>query len=394
MSSMKPRTRVNHPPQVTLPPGNRALVAPIYQSVKFEFETVAETERMLRGAAAGFFYSRGGNPTTRALELLLAELQGRDECVVVGSGVAAISVTLLALLGAGDHVLCFVESYGPTRSLIRRTLGRFGVAPTMLSIEDRAGVERVLGERPTRLVWFESPTNPMLKVADVAQLVAAAHAHGALAVMDNTFAGLHNHGGYDVDVFVHSLTKYAAGHGDVMAGAMLARAELARRLRAEAAALGPGLDPHAAFLVQRGLKTYHLRRAAECEGAARVAAYLEGHPRIARVHYPGLISHPGHALAARQMSDFGGIVTCELAGDDAQARSFVEALELFGLTASLGSTESLVMPGLLLQAPELTPEQRAAAGISPATARLSIGIEDPDDLIADLAQALARAFGD
>ena len=394
MSSMKPRTRVNHPPQVTLPPGNRALVAPIYQSVKFEFETVAETERMLRGAAGGFFYSRGGNPTTRELELLLAELQGRDECVVVGSGVAAIAVTLLALLGVGDHLLCFVETYGPTRSLIRRTLGRFGVAHTMLSIEDRGGIERVLGERPTRLVWFESPTNPMLKIPDLEQLIEAAHRHGALAVMDNTFAGLHNHAGYEVDVFVHSLTKYAAGHGDVMAGAMLARAELARRLRAEAAALGPALDPHAAFLVQRGLKTYHLRRAAECEGAARVAAFLEGHPRIARVHYPGLPSHAGHALASRQMSDFGGIVTCELAGDGAQARSFVEALELFGLTASLGSTESLVMPGLLLQSAELTPEERAAAGISPAMARLSIGIEDPDDLVADLAQALARAFGD
>ena len=394
MSSMKPRTRVNHPPQVTLPPGNRALVAPIYQSVKFEFETVAETERMLRGAAGGFFYSRGGNPTTRELELLLAELQGRDECVVVGSGVAAIAVTLLALLAAGDHVLCFVESYGPTRALIRRTLGRFGVAHTLLSIEDRAGMERVLAERPTRLVWFESPTNPMLKIADVAQLCELAHAHGALAVMDNTFAGLHNHGDCAVDVFVHSLTKYAAGHGDVMAGAMLARTELARRLRAEAAALGPGLDPHAAFLVQRGLKTYHLRRAAECAGAARVAAFLAAHPRIARVHYPGLPGHAGHALACRQMSDFGGIVTCELAGDEAQACRFVEGLELFGLTASLGSTESLVMPGVLLQSPELTSEQRAAAGISPLTARLSIGIEDPEDLVADLAQALARACSD
>ena len=394
MTSMKPRTRVNHPPQVTLPPGNRALVAPIYQTVKFEFETVAETERMLRGDGEGFFYSRSGNPTTRELELLLAELQGRDECIVVGTGVAAVSATLLALLAAGDHLLCFVETYGPTRRLIRRTLGRFGVAHTMLSIEDRAGVERVLAERPTRLVWFESPTNPMLKVVDVAWLVGAAHAHGALAVMDNTFAGLHNHGGYDVDVFVHSLTKYAAGHGDVMAGAILARTELARRLRAETAALGPGLDPHAAFLVQRGLKTYYLRRAAECEGAARVAAFLEGHPRIARVHYPGLASHAGHALARQQMNDSGGVVTCELAGEAAQARSFVESLALFGLTASLGSTESLVMPGLLLHSAELNSEQRAAAGITPTIARLSIGIEDPEDLIADLAQALKRAFGD
>jgi len=389
---MKPSTRTNHPPRVTLPAGNRALVEPIYQSVKYEFETVAATERMLRGEADGYYYSRRGNPNTRALELLLAEMQGRDECVVVGSGIAAVAVALLGLLAAGDHVLCFVETYGPTRSLIRRTLARFGVTHTLLSIEDDAGIERVLAERPTRLVWFESPTNPMLKLTDVGRLVALAHRHGALAVMDNTFGGLHAHAASEVDVFVHSLTKYAAGHGDVLAGAVIARAELARRVRAEVLALGPTLDPHAAFLVQRGLKTYHVRRRAECDGAAQVAHYLADHPRVSRVHYPGLPADPGHALARAQLGDFGSIVTCELAGGAAEANTVAESLELFGLAASLGSTESLVLPGQLLDSPDFTPEQRRLSGIKPSTVRLSIGLEDPEDLVADLAQALARAF--
>src|SRR5579863_5764802 len=225
---MKKPTRVNHPPEVELPPGNRALVAPIYQSVKFEFETLADTERFLRGEQPGFFYSRGSNPTTRQLELLLAELQGRSDCLVTATGVAAISAALLALTKQGDHILCFVETYNPTRYLIRRLLGRFGVTHTMLSIEDLPGIEQVLACKPTRLVLFESPTNPVTKIADIAAITRLAHAAGALAVMDNTFAGFHQHGEYQVDLFVHSLTKYASGAGDVMGGAVTGHTELIR----------------------------------------------------------------------------------------------------------------------------------------------------------------------
>lgn len=389
---MKPRTRVNHPPRVALADDNRSLVAPIHQSVKFEFETVAETERLLRGERDGFWYSRSGNPTTRELELLLAELQGREECIVTGSGVAAVSVALLALLKQGDHVLCFVESYGPTRWLIRRLMQRFGVAHTMLSVEDRAGIERTLSSTPTRLVWFESPTNPILKIVDVEWLAGVAHAHGALAVLDNTFAGFHNHGQFAVDLYVHSLTKYAAGHGDVMGGALIGSRELLSRMRHDAATLGPTLDPHAAFLVLRGLKTYHLRRDAQCAGAKRVAEYLASEPRVARVHFPGLPTHPGHALARAQMNDFGTIVSVDLAGTAEQGARFSEALQLFGLTASLGSTESLVMAPQFLKSREFSPAERAISGVTDSTVRLSIGIEDPDDLVADLAQALDVAF--
>ncbi|MGH8306625.1 MAG: aminotransferase class I/II-fold pyridoxal phosphate-dependent enzyme, partial [Steroidobacteraceae bacterium] len=228
---MKKPTLVNHPPAVELPAGNRPVVAPIYQTVKFEFETLEETERFLRGERPGFFYSRTSNPTTRQLEQLLAQLQGREDCLVTASGAGAISQTLLALTRQGDHILCFVETYNPTRYLIRRLLGRFGVTHTMLSIEDVAGVERALAAQATRLVLFESPTNPVTKIADIAALTRLAHAAGALSVMDNTFAGFHQHGEYPVDVFLHSLTKYASGAGDVMGGAVIARTELIRALR-------------------------------------------------------------------------------------------------------------------------------------------------------------------
>ncbi|MGC1730880.1 MAG: aminotransferase class I/II-fold pyridoxal phosphate-dependent enzyme, partial [Steroidobacteraceae bacterium] len=282
---MKKPTRVNHPPAVELPPGNHPVVAPIYQTVKFEFDTLADTERYLRGERPGFFYTRASNPTNRQLELLLAELQGRDDCLVTASGVGAISQTLLALTRQGDHVLCFVETYNPTRYLIRRLLGRFGVTHTMLSIEDLAGVERALAV-PTRLVIFESPTNPITRIADIAALTRLAHTAGALAVMDNTFAGFHQHGEYEVDLYLHSLTKFASGAGDVMGGAVIGRSELLRPMRNDFGALGGTLDPHAAFLILRGLKTYFLRYQAQCASAMRLAQQLAAHPAVARVHYP------------------------------------------------------------------------------------------------------------
>ena len=390
---MKPRTRVNHPTVEAPAPGNRPLVAPIYQSVKFELEDLAATERAWEGLDDGYHYSRVGNPTVRTLERLLADLQGREDCVAVASGLAAVAVTLVALLSQGDHVLGFVETYGPTRGLLARTLARFGVRHTLLALDDHAGVERVLSTTPTRLVWFESPTNPVLKIADRPFLTAAARRHGALTVLDNTFAGLESHGDFDIDLYVHSLTKYAAGHGDVMGGAVIGGHGLISRIRGQAVALGPTLDPHAAFLIQRGLKTYQLRRAAQCASAARVAEFLAAHPQVARVRYPGLASDPGHGLASRQMGDFGAVVTIDLRGTAEQSRVFADALRLFAIAASLGSTESLIVPPQLQQPRDLTAEQRAVSGIGATTARLSIGVEDPDDLIADLGAALAAAFG-
>jgi cystathionine beta-lyase/cystathionine gamma-synthase len=388
---MKKRTRVNHPPEVELPPGNRPLVAPIYQSVKFEFENLAETERYLRGERPGFFYTRTANPTNRQLEQLLAELQGRDDCLVTASGVGAIAETLLSLTRAGDHILCFVETYNPTRYLIRRVLARFGVTHTMLSIEDTAGIERALRAQPVRLVFFESPTNPVTKIADIGALTRAARAAGALTVMDNTFAGFHQHGEYEVDVFVHSLTKYASGAGDVLGGAVIARAELIRSLRSDFGVLGGTLDPHAAFLILRGMRSYFLRYEAQAASALRIAQLLASHAAVARVHYPGLPTHPQHALAARQMRDFGSIVSFDLRGGEGAGRRFADALELFALTPSLGSGESLIVTPQIMGARELDAEQQRISGVTPGTVRLSIGLEDVDDLIEDVTRALAAA---
>jgi cystathionine beta-lyase/cystathionine gamma-synthase len=389
---MEKNTLVNHPPDVPLPADNRPLVAPIYQSVKFSFDDTEETLRYLRGQREGFYYSRSANPTLKQLQLLLARLQGRDDCLLTGSGVATIAASLLSLCKQGDHILAFVESYGPTRYIVQHLLAKFGVAHTVLSIEDLPGIERVLREVPTRLVVFESPTNPVTKIADIEHLTTHARRAGALTVLDNTFAGFHNHGAYDIDIFLHSLTKYASGHGDVMGGAIIARGELIAGMRKDIGTMGPTLDPHAAFLIQRGMRTYFLRYERQCANALAASQFLESHPRVKRVHYPGLGSHPQHQLARRQMSDFGTVVTIELDGGLEQGARFAEALQFFSISASVGSTESLVMPPQLLASHEYTAEQRAASLVTPGTVRLSIGLEDETDLIQDLGQALDKAF--
>jgi cystathionine beta-lyase/cystathionine gamma-synthase len=389
---MKNDTLVNHPPAVPVPADNRPLVAPIYQSVKFSFDDTGETLRYLKGEREGFFYSRSSNPTLQQLQLLLAQLQGRDACLLTASGVATIAASLLSLCRQGDHILAFVESYGPARYIVQHLLAKFGVAHTLLSIEDLPGIERVLRDTPTRLVVFESPTNPVTKIADIEHLTVHARRAGALTVLDNTFAGFHNHGAYDIDIFLHSLTKYASGHGDVMGGAIIARAGLIAEMRKDLNSMGPTLDPHAAFLIQRGMRTYFLRYERQCLNALAASRFLAGHPRVKTVHYPGLETHPQHLLARRQMKDFGTVVTFELDGGFEQGAKFAEALQLFSMSASVGSAESLVMPPQLLTGNEYTAEQRAASLVTRGTVRLSIGLEDATDLVEDLRQALERAF--
>ena len=382
---MKKATQISHPPSTTPAANNRPLVAPIYQSVKFAYPNVAATREGL--ANDGYFYSRSSNPTTRQLEQTLALLQRRDEAVVCASGVGAIAQTLFSLLKSGDHALCFGELYGPTRTLIRRTLARYGVTHTMLSIHDDVEIERVLATTPTRLVIFESPTNPVTRIADIARITAAARRHGALTLLDNTLAGPHQHGQYDVDLFLHSLTKYVSGHGDVMGGAVIGRSELIEPLRRDFGLFGGTLDPHAAFLMQRGLKTYLLRYEAQSRTAQVLAETLVDHPAVARVHYPGLPQHPRHALAREQLQHFGTVVSFDLKADAADA--FTDALRLFAITPSMGSSESLVMPPSLAGGLDLPGDLQQRCGMTPATVRLSMGLEDAGDLRADVLQALA-----
>ncbi len=388
---MKDETRVNHPPLPPLPQDNHSLLFPIYENVKWEFDSIDDSLRMIRGERDGYFYSRVSNPTVRQLELLLAGLQRRDDCVTCASGVNAIAQTLIALTQAGDHVLHFAEGYTPTRQLLRQFLARFGVRSTMRSIEDHAGIEQVLAGTPTRLVIFESPTNPVTKVADLAFITAAARRHGALTVLDNTFAGFHQHGEYDVDLFIHSLTKFATGAGDVMGGAVIGNGETMRRVRAEFRQLGSQLDPHSASLMVRGMKTYFVRYRAQSANALAVAQWLAARPEVVNVRYPGLPENRFHALASKQMRDFGVVVTFDLRAGAEAGRRFAEALALFANTASLGSTESLIVPPQMMGGKDLSPQEREWSDIRDGSIRLSIGIEDPADLLADLEQALLKA---
>ncbi len=386
---MKKETRVTHPPEAKLPDGNVPVVTPVYRSVKFTYPTI-EASLSREAKEGGFDYTRDSNPTTRELELTAAELQDRDDAVAVGSGMAAIWLALLGNLEAGNRVVIFVESYRPNRVAVRRFLPKLGVEFVMLSVHDHEAVAKEFADPLTKLVLFEAPTNPMLQVPDLEAIVALAKQNGVVTVLDNTFAGLHNHGRYEIDYYVHSLTKYANGHGDVMGGIVIADKKRIRAIKPLATNMGATLDPGAAFLIARGLKTYFVRFRQHSASALTIAEFLAKREEVARVFYPGLASDPGHALARKQMSEFGGVVTFDLKASKEQTWAFIDALELFTTTSSLGSTESLVAPVQLYLGSDLTAEEQRRAEIKDCTVRLAVGLEHVDDLIADLDQAMRK----
>ncbi len=392
-AKMKHETRVNHPPDIELPADNHPLNLPIFQNVKWETDSIEEGLRLLRGERPGYFYSRVSNPTVRQLELLIAALQGREDCLSSASGVNAVAQTLFGLTEARDHVIFFVEGYGPTREIIRKMLTRFGVTHSMLSIDNLDGLENELASRRTKLVFFESPTNPVNKIADLVSITRLARTHGALTVLDNTAAGFHQHGEFPVDFFVHSLTKFTTGAGDVMGGAVIADRARLDLLRGDYRLFGAQLDPLSASLMVRGMKTYFVRYRAQSAATLEIARFLEQHPGCTKVRYPGLGSSPKHVLARQQMHDFGAVICFDLRAGFEGGRRFAETLQLFARTPSFGSTESLVMPPQMLQPKDFSLEQLHAADIGEGTVRLSIGLENVEDLKADLARALEAAAG-
>jgi cystathionine beta-lyase/cystathionine gamma-synthase len=389
---MKKQTRVTHPREIKLLDGNESVVSPVYRSVKFTYPTIAES-RTAEAKQHGFDYTRDSNPTTRELELLAAELQDRDDAIAVGSGMASIWLSLLGNLATGDRVVIFVESYRPNRIAVRRFLPKLGIEFTMLSVHDLEAIERTFAREDTKLVLFEAPTNPMLQVPDLEAIVTLAKRHDVITVLDNTFAGLHNHGRYGIDYFVHSMTKYANGHGDVMGGVVIGDKARMRAIKPLAVNMGSTLDPGAAFLVLRGLKTYYLRYERHSSNALALARYLGTRREVEKVFYPGLPTDPGHALARQQMSDFGGVLSFDLRANQEQTWAFIDALELFVTTASLGSTDSLVSPVKLFLGSDLSAEEQARAQIKESTVRFAVGLEHVDDLIADVDQALGKVFG-
>lgn len=384
---MKKRTLVNHPPRVTLDSDNIPLVAPVYQSAKFSVPTVAEVKALIDGRREGFLYSRVSNPTLKELELLLAQLQGRNDAICFSSGVGALSTLFLSLLKQGDHVILFRECYRPTRYLVNKLLNKFGVQSSLIGVDQLDDLSGFIKDT-TRLIHFESPTNPTTRVPDISKIVSVAQDRDILTVMDNTFAGFHNHGQLEIDYFVHSLTKFAGGHSDVMGGAIIGSQRHVAPIKRDAAELGANLDPHAAFLILRGLKTYQLRYQRQCASALAVALMLEKHPGVKTVLYPGLESHPDYSVAVEQLNDFGAIISFDIEGGESKRDAFIDRLALFKLTASLGCTESVVAPSRLFYGGDYSPDQQAQVGLNAGTIRLSIGIEDLEDIMYDLQQAL------
>jgi cystathionine beta-lyase/cystathionine gamma-synthase len=371
--------------------GAAPLTTPIYSATTFLFENAAELEAYQRGESGRYIYSRYANPTVQAAEAKLAVLEGADAAMVTSSGMAATATALFGLLSAGDEVVCSSAIYGGTLQVISHFLERFGVRARYASLEDLAAPDRLCGPK-TRVVWFESPINPTLRCVDIARLATACRAAGALSAIDNTFASPVNQQplALGVDLVMHSATKYLNGHSDVTAGALAGNAALIQRLQPARKLFGGVLEPASAYALARGMKTLGVRMARHNDNARRVAEWLEADRRVNRVFYPGLPSHPDHEVARKQRRGFGGMVCAELKGGYDAACRFFDRLQTIQRAASLGGTESLCSLPVLTSQYGLSDDQLAAAGVSRGMVRLSIGLEHPDDLIADLDQALGR----
>jgi len=365
------------------------LATPIVQTSTFAFGSAAEMRRHLEGDEELFLYTRYANPTVRELEESLAAVEGAEAALALSSGMAAMTTAVASLVRAGDEVLASSSLYGGTVRLLTDLLPRFGVDVRFLGVPDLEHVDRVAGER-SRVLIVESPTNPGLEIVDLAAVCASARARGLAVVADNTFATplLQRPLALGVDLVMHSLTKALAGHSDVIGGALAGSRARIDAARATMKILGGCMDPHAAFLVLRGIKTLHLRVERQCDNALALARRLERHPAVRRVLYPGLPSHPGHEVARRQMSAFGGVVTLVLAGGLPAAERFYDRLRLVARAASLGGVESLASLPVHTSHYGLPEAQLREAGIDPGMVRLSLGVEDASDIAADVERAL------
>ena len=373
------------------------VVTPIYNSIAYTYESMEDLDAVFARERPGYVYARYGNPTVAALEKAVAALEGGEEATVFASGMAAIHAALLAAgVKAGAAVVAAHDVYGATYALLSKLLSTLGVETRFVDIADLAAVEQAVVEEKPKAVLFETVSNPLLKVADTPAVVEMAHRHGAEVIVDNTFASPYvfqplAHG---VDYVVHSSTKYLGGHGDVLGGVVVTSAGRCVTLRELTKLVGGNLGPNEAWLTMRGLKTLPLRMVQHCRNAAQVAAWLQGHPRISRVNYPGLTDHPQHELATRLFRPgcYGGMISFEIAdADQARVFAFMEALQLCLPATSLGDVYSLVMYPAHSSHRALTPEERAQIGIGQGLVRFSVGIEDIGDIIADLGQALERS---
>jgi cystathionine beta-lyase/cystathionine gamma-synthase len=384
---MKTATGIIHRPPAA--PSADPLTTPIYETTTFIFESAEEVREYNEGRSRKFLYSRYANPTVTAVEEVIARLEGAEAALVLSSGQAATATALLTLTRTADEVVCSSAIYGGTLHLIADLLPKFGIVSRFVSLEELRQPERVIGPK-TRLVWFESPINPTLRCVDVEAIARACRAAGVLSIIDNTFASPINQQpiSFGVDIVMHSATKYLNGHSDVTAGVLAGPSTLMDEMLSTRKRLGTVLDPYAAYALGRGLKTLQVRVERQNASALAVARWLARDKRVATVYYPGLEQHPDHAIAARQMRGFGGMVCVDLGGGYEPAARFFDRLKVFARAASLGGVESLCSLPVLTSQWGHSEEELARAGVTHSMARLSIGLEDPEDLIADLDQAL------
>ncbi|MGB3835337.1 trans-sulfuration enzyme family protein [Castellaniella sp.] len=369
-----------------------AVVPPIHYSATFRAASAEAFSEMATSVRPATFYTRHGNPVNKHVEAILAQLEGTETALLTGSGMGAICTTVLALLKAGDHVVAQQRHYMSTSKLFSEVLTRYGVEVSFFDQTNPDSLKAAL--RPnTRLVMVETPVNPSLSITDLAVVASIAQAHGALTVADNTFASPLNQRPHDfgIDIVVHSATKYLGGHSDIMAGAICCSEALAETIWKMHVTLGAVLSPMDAWLLLRGLRTLSLRVERINANALAVARWLEARPEVEEVLYPGLESHPQHALASRQMKGFGAIVAYSLKGGYAATQRFVSGLKLATQAVSLGGVETLAVHTASMWASSMTEADMQAAGIQPNFVRMSVGVEHIDDLTADLAQALAQA---
>jgi methionine-gamma-lyase len=372
-------------------PVTGALDTPIYQSTTFASADSDEMAAVYGGEKPGYMYTRYGNPTIQALEGKLAALEGGEAALATASGMAAISTAILGYVKAGDHVVASHSLYGAAYNFLSTKLLRMGASTTFVPSTDVAAFERTIQDN-TRLIYLESPTNPVLDILDLSALAALGRSRGIPTMIDNTFATpvLQQPLKIGITVVVHSATKYLCGHGDAMGGAIIGPKEYIDYLLHEVFRdFGGVMSPFNAWLILRGVKTLHLRVPAQCANARRIAEFLAGHARIERVNYPGLAGHPGHALAEKQMSDYGAMVSFEVKGGYEGGKRVMDRVKIFARAASLGDTRSLIVHSASTSHRAVPREQRLAIGVTDGLVRLSVGVEAAEDLLADLDEALA-----
>ena len=385
---MNPATKIIHLAE-GVSHGAEPLTTPIYETTTFVFESADEVRQYNEGKSEKFLYSRYANPTVTAVERKMAALEGAEAALLFSSGQAATTTALLTLVSGGDEIICSAAIYGGTLHLISDLFPKFGITARFVALDEFAGLDRIVSSK-TKLVWFESPINPTLRCVDIAAVAGVCRKLGVTTVLDNTFASPINQQpiSLGIDLVMHSATKYLNGHSDVTAGVLAGPKALIDRLLSVRKLLGAVLDPYAAYALGRGLKTLALRVERQNASALAVARFLAQDKRAVQVYYPGLERHPDHDIARRQMQGFGGMVCVDLGGGYERAARFFDRLRVFRRAASLGGVESLCSLPILTSQWGHTDEELARAGVTHSMARLSIGLEDPADLIADLDQAL------